>query len=132
MGKTNRCNLQNFKTVAIHLKKNKEIPFHTTRQTFYNYYFLTNMDYCSSIWGTSTQTAQQKVLKLQKQAARLILNIRIQDSRSKEMFSNLRWVPFHHRTLSNLAILAYKAINNNLCKLVPTLQTMQRPYIILI
>ena len=52
------------------------------------------------------------VLKLQKQAARLILNKRIQDSNSEEMFKMLNWLPFHHRILFHQAVFAYKATNN--------------------
>ena len=33
------------------------------------------MDYCCSVWGNATKTQIDKIYKLQKRAARIILNV---------------------------------------------------------
>ena len=61
-----------------------------TRKTFYNYHVKPHLNYCSSIWG---QTTKENLNKIQKQAARLILD-KGYFTPSAEMFSKLQWQNF--------------------------------------
>ena len=44
------------------------------RKLFYNSYVLPHFDYCCPIWGNCSQTLLQDLIKLQKRAARIILD----------------------------------------------------------
>jgi hypothetical protein len=101
--------------LAILRRIKKYLPM-CVRQTFYNYYILPVMEYCSIVWASSGTNFQNELLKLQKQAARLILDRPVIGSNSKEMFSILKWLPIQYRIRYHLAITAFKAIN----KLLPT------------
>ena len=70
------------------------------------------MEYCCLIWGSKTKKAEQEILKIQKQAARIILDKTIKGSNSKEMFATLNWLSFTHRVFLHHAMLAHKANNN--------------------
>ena len=45
-----------------------------TRKLFFNYYIKPHLSYCSSMWGQTSKENHNRIIKLQKQAARLILN----------------------------------------------------------
>jgi putative component of membrane protein insertase Oxa1/YidC/SpoIIIJ protein YidD len=47
---------------------------HKTRILFYNAYILPHLDYCCSIWGDCSKYLLESLLKLQKRAARIILD----------------------------------------------------------
>ena len=49
-------------------------------------------------------------IKLQKRAARIILNVDF-STPSKDIFYLLKWMPIHKRLLYNRAILTHKALN---------------------
>ena len=51
----------------------KYIPI-DVRKTFYNYYIRPHINYCCSVWGNRSQTDINTMTKLQKIAARLILD----------------------------------------------------------
>jgi len=44
---------------------------------FYNSYILPHLDLCCSIWGNYSSTLEDKLVKLQKEAARVILELPI-------------------------------------------------------
>ena len=46
-----------------------------TRNLFFNAYILPHFDYCNTIWGHSSSEIQTRMLKLQKKAARNILDV---------------------------------------------------------
>ena len=45
-----------------------------SRKLFFNSYILLHFDYCSIIWGNCSQTHMYRLEKLQKRAARIILD----------------------------------------------------------
>ena len=54
-----------------------------TCKTFYNLHIKPHLEYCCSVWGRCSQEEQDKLIKLQKHAARLVLNSpRLTPSRS--------------------------------------------------
>ena len=64
-----------------------------TRIIFYNYYLNPIIEYCCIVWGTGCRENENVITKLQKKAARLILDADPL-SPSQEMFKKLNWLPF--------------------------------------
>ena len=85
------------------------LPIHI-RQLFYNAYILPYMDYCSSVWGNLSNNDSDRILKLQKRAARTILDCDMSVP-SDFMFSSLKWMPFSDRVKYQKCILMFKIIN---------------------
>lgn len=80
------------------------------RIMFYNSYFVSIFDYCCFIWGKK-KVCSNKILLLQKRAARIILN---QPARtpSKPLFEELKWLTFPDRCNYHAAVLVFKTIRN--------------------
>ena len=69
------------------------------------------MDYGSVVWGSTSLSNLERLLKLQKRAARIILKTDFRTS-SAGMFKELGWLSVERRLKYNKAILTYKALNN--------------------
>ena len=80
------------------------------RKLFYNAYILPHFDFCAVIWGNCSETLFNDLYKLQKKAARLILNADF-TQRSKDLFSKLGWMPLADRIRYHQAIQMYKCLN---------------------
>ena len=78
---------------------------------FYHSYVLPLIDYGSSSWGSTTKLNIERINKLQKRAARIILKVDY-ITPSVEMFQRLRWMTVSQRINYNKAVLTYKALNN--------------------
>ena len=78
---------------------------------FYQGYILPLIDYGSKTWGTTTITNIERLSKLQKLAARIILQVDY-ITPSTTMFCELGWQSIHKKLLYNKAVLTYKEINN--------------------
>lgn len=83
----------------------------SNRQLFYNTYILPHLDYCCIIWGNCNQSLEDKIVKFQKRAARLILDITDFNTSSEFLFSELKWQSFPERVTYQKAIMMYKIIN---------------------
>ena len=69
-------------------------------------------DYSCLIWGRCRVSNINRLLKLHKRAARIILNGDIMTP-SEQMFSKLKWLPSFPKRLSNqTCIMMYKTSNN--------------------
>ena len=86
------------------------LPYHI-RILFYNAYVLPILDYCCSVWGSATKGSLECILKLQKRAARIILNADYLTP-SHEMFKTLKWMTIYDRIFFHKAILVYKCLNS--------------------
>jgi hypothetical protein len=82
-----------------------------TRLLFYNSYVLPHMDYCATIWGNCLKNTKYQIVKMQKRAARLILDTSL-DTPSSQMFKDLKWQIFPDRVNFHKAVLIYKSLNN--------------------
>ena len=80
------------------------------QKKFYQGYIQPLIDYGSITWGGTSLVNLERVLKLQKRAARVILNADFYTP-SKDMFDLLKWMPIQKRLLYNKATLTYKALN---------------------
>ena len=90
------------------IKQYLSIPI---RKLFYNAYILPHLDYCCTIWGNTTTDSINAVVKIQKRAARLILD-REFDAPSAELFAELNWLIFPERVKFQNAIMMFKSMNN--------------------
>ena len=68
--------------------------------------------YGSLIWTSCSKENLQKLLRLQKRAARIILNAE-KMATSVHLFNTLNWIPFYAESFVNRCTLAYKRLNGN-------------------
>ncbi|MCU7800963.1 MAG: reverse transcriptase family protein [gamma proteobacterium symbiont of Lucinoma myriamae] len=78
---------------------------------YYNSYILPILDYGCMIWGRCTLANTNRLLKLQKRAARIILKADIMTP-SQTMFNELQWLPFPARLQFHTCSMVYKALND--------------------
>ena len=69
------------------------------------------MLYGSCAWTTATEENVKRIFKMQKQAARVILDANISD-RSKELIRRLDWLPFKDEVNLQKCSKIYKGIRN--------------------
>ena len=93
------------------LRKIKKYLPHEVRLTYYNYFVKPHFDYCCSIWGNCNQGEVDKMIKLQKMAARLIMNADYSVP-SIELFQKLNWKSFKYNVQFHQAMLVYKSLNH--------------------
>ena len=78
---------------------------------YYISYILPILDYGCLIWGRCSATNVKRILRLQKTAACIVINTDFTTS-SKNMFMELKWLPFPVRVKYQSCVMMYKAINN--------------------
>ena len=78
---------------------------------YYNSYILPIFDYGCLIWGSNTAAHTNRLLKLQKPAARIILRADIMTP-SQSMFDKLKWLSFPKRIQYHASNMMYKFLNN--------------------
>ena len=100
------------------------------QKLFYQGYILPLIDYGSNTWDSTSKLNIERLSKLQKRAARIILKADF-DTPSSEMFNELGWSTIANRHNYNKAVLTFKALNDltpeyisNLLK--PTFETHNR------
>ena len=81
------------------------------QKLFYQGYILPLIDYGSNTWGSTSKLNIERLSKLQKRAARIILKADF-DTLSSEMFNELGWSTIENRHNYNKAVLTYKALND--------------------
>ena len=81
------------------------------RKLFFNAYILPHLDYCCVIWGNCNITQEDKLIRFQKRAARLILDKDF-TTPSKTLFNELNWLTFPDRVKFQKAVLLYKLFND--------------------
>ena len=81
------------------------------RETYYNGVIKPTLLYGSMIWDSSNVEHLQSILKLQKRAARIILDPE-RLTPSVVLFNNLNWFPFTKQSLIKRYALGYKRVHN--------------------
>ena len=81
------------------------------QKRFYQGYILPLIDYGSITWGTTSIANIQRLSKLQKRAARIILKANF-DTPSSLMFQELGLLSVENRLKYNKAVITYRALNN--------------------
>jgi hypothetical protein len=72
------------------LRKVKPYVPQATLQMMYKSFVLPYFNYCSTIWYDGNKMHAEKMLKLQKRAARVITSSGLEE-RSSEIFEMLKW-----------------------------------------
>ena len=80
---------------------------------FYNSYIISRIDYCLTIWGNAPKDALEPLFRLQKRAARIVLNVPVETS-SISCFNSLHWMSIYQRVVYLKCLLMYNIVNNNL------------------
>ena len=80
------------------------------QKKYYQGYILPLLDYGSNTWGTTYKINIDRLNKLQKRAARIILKADY-TTPSTDMFKGLDWMSVSSRCNYNKAVLTYKALN---------------------
>ena len=78
---------------------------------YYKSYILPIFDYGCLILGRCSILNANRLIKLQKRAARIILNVDIMTP-SEQMFSELNWLPLPKRVNYHTHVMMYKVLNN--------------------
>lgn len=84
------------------------------RKLFVNSYVQPHFDYCCVVWGNCSQNLLYDLEKLQKRAARLILDEvldRENTTRSHVLFSKLKWMPLQDKITFHRAVQTFKCVN---------------------
>ena len=70
------------------------------------------MMYASPVWTSCNKEVLERVLCMQKRAARIILEAQ-RTSRTVTLFNNLSWIPFYNEAYIKRCELAFKRINGS-------------------
>ena len=93
----------------FHFRKiRKYLPLET-RIKYYDYYVKPLIEYRTSVWGICSKENQTKIIKIQKKAARLLLEAPPLTSR-KKMFQQPKWLPFNEIVKFKQVILSIKQL----------------------
>ena len=98
--------------IAVLRKIRAYLPLNQRLQ-HYNAIIRPVMSYASTIWGTSNMILLNRILKLQKRAARTIM-FADRQAPSVALFNKLSWIPFYEQCKIDKCAIFYKRIHNNL------------------
>ena len=82
------------------------------RKLYYNAMIKQTMLYASTVWTSCSAENLQRVFKLQKRSARVILNADTK-ANSVQLFRELDWVPFYHEANVNRLSMVYKRLSGD-------------------
>ena len=77
---------------------------------YFSSYILPIFDYGCLIWSRGSSTNNLRLFKLQKRAARIILNADILTP-SESMFKELQWLSFSKHVLYHKSVMMFKALH---------------------
>ena len=97
--------------IAVLCKIKRCLPF-KERCLYYNAMIKPMTFYGSAVWTTASKENLNRVLKLQKRAARVILDLD-RSARTVNMFQQLNCIPFYDEVKILKATIAYKRINSD-------------------
>ena len=96
--------------VALSSRIKQCLPLHAKKLHF-NAYIFPIIDYCLNIWGNVPKSQIERINKLQKIAARIILDAP-PHSPSQPLFRELGWLTISERVDYNKCTLLYKTVHN--------------------
>jgi len=99
-----KCN-----TFLYLLSRIKVVLSFENRKRFYNAYILPHFELGCVIWGNCTSVMEDKLVKLQKRAARTILDVDVIVP-SETMFTHLKWMTFPERVVYHKVIQMHKTV----------------------
>ena len=66
--------------------------------------------YGTVVWSKTFQANLRRVFRLQKRAARVILNVGLRKERTVTLFNKLNWILFYDETKINKCCVIYKCL----------------------
>ena len=102
------------KKVASGISALKRIRCFVSRDTLilvYNALIQPHFEYCSAVWDGCCKGLADKLQKLQNRAARII-TFSNYDTRTKDIFDALGWVPLQKQRAFSKAQIMFKTLNN--------------------
>ena len=98
------------KNVAL-IRRAKNFTIEQTLLTMYNALMLPHLTYCSNVWHDGNNTNMNKLVKLQKRAARVITGSNY-EIRSSDIFKKLNWEPLETTLKKRELVMTFKAIRS--------------------
>ncbi|MCG8034729.1 MAG: reverse transcriptase family protein [Candidatus Thiodiazotropha taylori] len=95
------------------IKRNVKTQNQKVKETAYNTYVRPQLEYCSSVWHPWQKTLSYKIERVQRAAARYVVNDYDFTSSVTEILKTLNWQTLEQRRIQNSVIMFYK-INHNL------------------
>ena len=95
------------KSIAL-LRRAKRFVNQNVLINMYNSLVLPHFTYCSNVWNDGSRTHTDKLLKMQKRAARIITGSTY-EVRSKDIFNILHWEPIKTTLKKREMITTFKA-----------------------
>ena len=92
------------------LSKIKKYLSQEHRIQFYKSYIQPHIDFCSIVWGSSSESNKCKIFKLQKRACKVILDYRVDNS--TEAMQSLKIMSIYDRLYLRKAKFMFKIFNN--------------------
>lgn len=94
------------------VKRNIRTNNQKIKETAYNTYVRPQLEYCAPVWHPWQQTLAYKIERVQRAAARYVLNDYDFDHSVSLMLQKLNWQTLEHRRLQNSLILLFKIKSN--------------------
>ena len=85
------------------------LPFNE-RILFYNATIKPLFLYGGAVWSMTSKTNIRRVFRLQKRAARTILDVKTKEERTVSLFKKLNWMPFYDEINVNKLCLTFKCL----------------------
>ena len=82
-----------------------------TRALMFNTMVLSHLDYCSTIWGATSDTNIGKLQKIQNRGMRIILQCHPR-THIADMLSNLKWLSIKQKNIFLTAVLVFKIMHS--------------------
>ena len=93
------------------LRSNRHyLPFNE-RILFYNATIKPLFLYGGAVWSMTSKANIKRVFRLQKRAARTILDVKTKEERTVSLFKKLDWIPFYVEINVNKLCLIFKCLN---------------------
>ena len=100
----------NYNTLKF-IKRNIQTNTQKLKETAYNTYVRPQLEYCAPVWHPWQETISYKIERVQRAAARYVLNDYSSTSSVTEMLHILNWQTLEHRRIQNSLIMFYKIQN---------------------
>ena len=91
------------------IKRNVQTNNQKLKETAYNTYVRPQLEYCAPVWHPWQQTYSDNIERVQRAAARYVLNDYSYTSSVTEMLHILNWQTLEHRRIQNSLTMFYKS-----------------------
>jgi len=90
------------------IKRNVKTSNRNIKETAYKTYVRPQLEYCATIWHPWQKTLTYKIEKVQRAAARYVMNDYDYESSVTNMLQTLNWQTLEHRRIQSSLIMLYK------------------------